>query len=243
VLRIDDSDCCGSIPDTVPTANELNFADWIEYVFDRPTKREYWYFEIDQDGNSLNWWEGSPQTIVDYLTRLFTAPDHLMDRYSREQVAQAFWFIASMSGSKYTLALYDESVPWQARERCINSISTLFDRLFAKHCSAKRGHPNEPDQDDPLDGICYMWWDVFRTMEAPANSEEIKVEKAFQYIMELTLYLPSESCTLSALHGLGHQAKYFPDAAGAIIEKFLGSNPSISTGLRRYTQQARTGAV
>jgi hypothetical protein len=57
------------------------------------------------------------------------------------------------------LALMDESVPWLARQRCIDSTRQLYEQCFAKHCSPYQSHLDEPGA-RPLNLVCYMWWEI-----------------------------------------------------------------------------------
>ena len=222
----------------------LAFDQWVDYVFDHPVTEPQWYFEVDQDGNSKDWWRGGSELIIDYCTRLFERPDDLSQRFSREQLAQGFWYIASAGASDYMLSLHDESVRWSERKRCIDSIATLFERFFARECSGELGHLQKSNQNyDHLTTTCYMWWDVFSSHYDSTVPHQEDFEEAILAAMEAILHLPSEACIESALHGLGHEQAIAPQEVGAIIDRFLRGQPRLSPELRTYALVAREGNV
>lgn len=140
---------------------DLPFEAWLDYLFGRP---------IGPSGfrESDDWWDeaAAPERAVDYLTRLFEQPEVLLDRYPRRQIDRGFWYLVGESG--HLGPLLDGPVAWEARRRGLLAIGGLFGRLFAPVCTDHLGHLDRgPQPPDPLNSICYMWWDLFPTWGAP----------------------------------------------------------------------------
>ena len=113
-----------------------------------------------------------------------------------------------------------------------------FQDLLLPRCSPALSHFDEPGT-KPLNSICYMWWDLRRD-DCSKNQE---IHQLFLKIMEKILYLNSDACKESALHGLGHWHFAFPEQTTVIIDKFLACANNIRPELKRYALNARIGYV
>jgi hypothetical protein len=247
---------------------DIPFNDWLDYLFGRP---------VGPSGfrESDDWWDeqADPDRAVDYLTRLFEAPDVLLRRFPNDQIDRGLWFLAGESG--HLRPLLGPPVPWDARRRGLLAIGGLYERLFAPACTNHLGHIDRgPEPPDPLNSICYMWWDLFPTWGGHAVAEDrrpprparrrsrrhrgravgdavsdtqppapLTVDDALLDVMARTLRLDSEPCREGALHGLGHWHHAHPERTSGIIEAWLDEEPSISPALRAYAMSARGGCV
>jgi hypothetical protein len=141
-------------------------------------------------------------------------------------------------------ALLDSSVEWKLRERRIRSIYVLYRDLFAPRCSDHLGHLSSGSEAaNPLNAICYMWWDVCPLPHNVHYPEKERVDPVILDVLKRTLQLESNACREGALHGLGHFGFYYPDPVHAIIDDFLGSGARIPESLREYARTARTGMI
>jgi hypothetical protein len=150
-------------------AGMSTYSDWIRQVFDHPVAKPAWYWDDEADTS-----EPAPPDCVEYLTRLFEEPELFLAPYSDAQLNQGFWYLVSASCSVYMFSLIEPEVAWPQRRRGIRSTATLFERLFARRCSDHLLHLNEEGVASPLNGVCYMWWDIFPTCgrpESPASTE------------------------------------------------------------------------
>jgi hypothetical protein len=96
------------------------------------------------------------------VTRLFEAPEILLGKYTHGRIGKCLWYLASNTSATYADSLTWPSVPWDARKRGLLSIGTLYERLFAPVCTNYLGHLGGGlESPDPLNAICYMWWDIF----------------------------------------------------------------------------------
>lgn len=219
------------------TSREITFEEWVVWVFDHPVTDPAWHWEYEGEQ-----WDNDSTNVVSYMTRLFEDPVQYLKGYSDEQLNQGFWFMVSSDCSNHVFALLDENVSRTARCRCIRSIVTLFERLFAQRCSPHPSHLDEPGV-NPLNSVCYMWWDLLRFLGEPDNPSRTETDREFLEVMRRTLELPHDACRESALHGLGHWQMYYPKVVENIIDGFLARNPSIRLELRAYAMDARRGGI
>jgi hypothetical protein len=217
----------------------LTFEAWVQHVFDHPVEvlKNAWYWDMDRD-----WWEENTAGMVDYLTRAFENSAVVLGPYTDAQLNQGLWFLASNACSSHMFALMDESIPWQRRERCIQSFHLLYEGCFARRCSPHLSHVDEPGA-NPLNMVCYMWWDINPIYAKPDDPAQRRLADTVLQVMESTLYLDSIACRESALHGLGHWQHAYPERVGEIIDKFSMTRPTLPEKLQAYMKAAYTGYV
>jgi hypothetical protein len=215
----------------------LSFDEWVKYVFDHPVnKRLAWYFQP----NAAMWNElSNPELTVSYMTRLFENAPLLCKRYSDAKLGQGFWFLTSNACSSHMFALLDDRVPLASRLACINSIHMLFERFFAPNCSSHLSHLDEPGV-KALNAPVYMWWDI---IPIGAHYADKQIDAAILDVMVRTLTLESDACRESALHGLGHWQRHYPELVTTHIDDFLENQPRLRPELRQYALSARAGCV
>lgn len=217
----------------------LDFDGWVRYVFDHRVTDPAWHFTLD-----AAWWNETqaPKTTIAYLTRCF---EHIVDitaPYSDAQINQGLWFLCNSACSSHMFALTNESVPWTERQRCIQAMYTVYADLFEPRCARVLSHLDEPGV-NPLNSICYMWWDVLPIFGEP----DVPTRRAFDAevleVMARTLALSNDACREGALHGLGHWQTYYPEQVHATIDTFLANTPDLRPELRSYAQSAQDGCV
>lgn len=202
----------------------LSFDDWVAHAFDHAVADRAWYFELDTPV-----WAGPAPLTLAHLTRLFGDPVRCLA-------------LVSSSGSDHMFALTDASAPLANRVRCLESFTSLFEKLFAVRCSPHLSHIDQPGA-GPLNAACYMWWDLLPLSGAPADPSRWEIDAAALSVMEATLGLDSLACRESALHGLGHWYHAYPERVGDIIERALGGAAGWPPALTRYAGIAKTGCV
>jgi hypothetical protein len=164
------------------------------------------------------------------LAQIFENPAVWLAPYSEESIAQAFWDLSS----EVFCELGRDPVDWDLHMRVFRSFEVLFRELFAVRCTLELGHLS---QGGPLNGICYMWWDLYCWDFIPRD--------IFLSMIRTILAIEHVACQESALHGLGHMRKVLdpnPEVE-AIIDDFLGQHPNLRPELREYALRARTGIV
>jgi hypothetical protein len=222
----------------MPAVSDLSYDAWIEHAFGHEVRfaRNPWYFDDDPD-----WWAPDAATAVQYLTRLFVSSEPSLTYFSDAQIAQGFTYLVGTSASGDNGWLYDRAVPTQARLECIGAIHTLFAELFATRCAPTLGHLSEPGQ--PLNTVCYMWWDEFPCIALPDDPDCDRLHEAAIDVMRRTLELDSPACQEAALHGLGHWARQHPASIEAAIDGYLADGREKRPELIAYARSARCGCV
>jgi len=213
----------------------MSFEEWVAWVFDNPEG----YPWMDR---LVDWGEIPSPVLVGYLTRLFEQADGLLRSFTDAQISQSFWLLLGQ-GTEVNIALVDPAVPRPDLVSCHRSMIVLFERCFAPRCGPYLSHLCE-GSDHPLNGLCYMWWDLFPTWgSAPGASGPVPLDSELLGVMTGILALDSVACQESALHGLGHWSLHHPDRTAAIIDGFLACRADLRPELRRYAESARAGCV
>jgi hypothetical protein len=219
-------------PSSIPT-----FPEWVRHIFDHPVSVPEWYWAPDADTN-----EPPAQTCVAYLTQLFTDPEPILAPYTDAQLNQGLWFLVSNSCSNYMLTLLEPDFAWPERRAGLRAITNLFAQLFAKRCSPHLSHLDERGA-NPLNMVCYMWWDLFPTWGHPGSPTEVLVDAELLMVMQRVLAVDALACQESALHGLGHWYLRYPAEVEEAIDVFLKRQPQLDPRLRQYAFSARRGCV
>ena len=218
----------------------LSFEEWIAFHFDHPVTEPAWYGDIDND-----YWDGPPDLTVEYLTRTFQNAVTVLQPYTNAQLKQGLWWL--VGGTDYFHCFFDEATPWTLRERGLESIYNLFEQCFALRCLPNHlSHLDRGQEGEPLNTVCYMWWDIIPIHghpSAPLRSPKAKIDEVCLDVMAQILKLNSDACRESALHGLGHWSLYYENDTTGIIDHFLARERNLAPGLRRYAQQTRSGAI
>jgi hypothetical protein len=218
---------------------DLSYEEWINYVFDHavPFYEQAWYVEPEAD-----WWSPRPEQAIEFLARLFENPEPLAEQFADGQIAQGLHYLVDNGAGAYCRFLTEGGVPLEARLACIEAISTLFARLFQPRCEPILSHRDEPDG-NALNRICYMWWDIMPVGAAATPGTPDPIHDACLSEMREILRLPNPACQESALHGLGHWARAYPEFAAASIDAYLAANPTLLPELVRYAEAARAGCI
>lgn len=211
--------------------SDCTFEQWVDSYFDvdvAPDERSPGMAE------RLYWCDVPPATSLQYLTRLFSSADTNLARFSNAQLNDGFWELVGASGEFEVLR--NDTLPREDVMRCIDSIPALFQTVFAARCAPVLGHLDEPGG-NPLNSICYMWWDVFPM----AIGTDDWRGQALLRAAETILGIDHDAIRESALHGLGHAAQ--ADDARAAIADFLTRTTDLRPELRRYALNAQSGCI
>ena len=223
----------------------LSYDEWVTYVFDNPLPEVglAWYWENDE-------WDplSAPETIAGYLTTALENIAVVAAPYTDAQVAQALEYLVNNACSSHMFVLLEDSVPLEARLTCVRAFFAVYRDLFAPRCSPFLGHRRTganayPEGANPLDGVCYMWWDIYPIGGPPADRGGDALHRTALWVMEQTLTLDSDACREGALHGLGHWMAYYPDEVPAMIDAFLARTPDLRPELQQYAAAARGGCI
>ena len=213
-----------------------DFEQWIDGIFNHAVSKPAWYWNRFADKCVED-----DETNVDYLARLFTYSDRLLRRFDNAQVGQGLWMIASSSCSDHAYSIVGGHAPWPERQRAIQSIYDLYAGCFARRCAQGLGHLNEAD--NPLNAICYMWWDVFPAWSDPKDASRSEEANEYIGVMERCLSLTHDACLEGALHGLGLWRLIFPERVNPVVDRFLRDRSDLRPELVLYARHARNGGA
>ena len=226
----------------------MTYDDWITAVFDHGVTKPAWFFKAQNEAPAALWrLDKHPAAAVQLITRTFQECGSLPERFSDGQIADGLNFIINASCSNLGFAIFDvdNNIDIAARLHCIQAIYIVYKALFAVRCSPHLGHTmytHDPAM-NPLNGVCYMWWDVAPVYARPDNPRYAELDQAVLKVLGKTLAIKSEPCREGALHGLGHWADGYPEAVAEIIDRGLAKKSGISSTLKAYARSAKRGAV
>jgi len=218
--------------------NELAYEDWLEHAFGREVRilQAPWYFDPDHD-----WWDPAPAQAIAYLTRLFENPTPALEAFADRQIAQGLTYLVNTMASGDNGWFYSVDVPVGERIRAVEAIVPFFDGLFRPRCTPHLSHLSQDA--GPLNGVCYMWWDVFPSLALAGDPHLPALHDTALRSMEHILWLDSLACQESALHGLGHWQTAHQEKVAAIVDRFCETHAEIDRRLLAYAQSARSGCV
>ncbi len=214
------------------------FELWVKYILVIEPKQDYTDIEVLSRRFD---WDVYPEVELDYLSRLFAKPVESTEAYSDEQINAGLWTIVT----HYTHVLYDESLPFESRIQTLKNIYTVYEQIFAPRCTSETSaYKTEIGEHvNPLNSICYMWWDIIPLYGKSAQPEREVLDPYCIEVMERTLKLKSIACQEGALHGLGHWAYAYPEKVQPIIDAYLTREKTLLPELRQYALAARSGCV
>lgn len=188
-------------------------------------------------------WDSDRLDLLHRVTTFFRTAGSLAARYTPEELKDLLWKFAGETG--FLNVVFEERLPLEGRLECITSIKCMYLDLFQKHCTRGLSHGlrEYPPDFSPLNGICYMWWDIFPSWGAPDNPQQRDVDQRILALLSELLEIEHEACRESALHGLGHWHLHYPGDSEKIVDRFLSSNHALPEKLKNYALAARCGCV
>src|SRR4051812_30460080 len=177
---------------------QLTFEEWLEHAFGREVRFQQapWYFDPGHD-----WWDPPPAEAIAHLIRLFENPEPALEGFADCQIAQGLTYLVNTMASGDGGWFCSTEMPVKERILSIESIGHFFERLFKPRCTAHLSHLSEVGA-GPLNGVCYMWWDVFPSLALASDPDLSILHNRALRTMEHILHLDSVACQESALHGL-----------------------------------------
>jgi len=209
---------------TVVVLANPSFDEFVTFLFDRDvaleTKgKDYWYWHVEVEFDA--------EVIAAYYIQLFRQPEFLLERFTKEQLEEAFWAIPSYNLDCSVIRIINDSdLPLSIREECIRSMAELFKRLFAA---------------EPLNSSVQMWWDSLcydwdcgnRSRER--GGEDLKLQDIFFQTLAEVLAIDSWICQGAALHGLGHL--HHPRTK-ELIDRFIAEHNFLTEEHKEYAHAA-----
>jgi hypothetical protein len=214
----------------MPDRKTFTLEQWLDAYFDHPY--EYGYF-LDIDPLPI-----SPQQEIDFIIQAFEQAEITLKPYSNGQLKQGLWLLAH---EMHNLSdRFGQGVKWDSRQRCIQSFKVLNEQLYAKRCSPETSAYKNPAPDNPLNMICYMWWDIFAFWESIDADSTNRVDAEFLDVMANCLTIDHVAVIEGALHGLSHIPNRRQQVV-TIIDNFLKQTPDLTSELKHYAQASNGG--
>jgi hypothetical protein len=221
---------------------------WIDHVFDHAVSEPEWYWSAE-----CQKWPGDRIQIPAFIAGTFERAGELLARFSDGQLEQGLWYLIGASPGEFAETLVDEKISAATRLRAVRSFLPLFEQVMAVRCTPSLSHVKEQPA-SPLNGSCYMWWDLLRLKlwktypgpQDPAAPQYAPFLAEIVATMRRILAIPHDACRESALHGLGHLSRDYPqyrEQFAFIIVEFLTSNNNLRPELTAYAERARLGTV
>jgi len=216
---------------------------WIDHVFDHPVSDPPWHEAVDPEAASTGTeeWPEPPETVVGYIAEAFERSGTLLSRFSDEQLDQGFWYLFYPDPRGFMETLLDERVPLASRRRAVRSFVPLFEQVMAERCSSHLSHLDEKGA-KPLNGACYMWFDEMLDRFNPERLIHAQLETDLVDTLHAILAIPQDACRESALHGIGHWVREYPQLVD-MVDQFLPHTPGLRPELIAYAESARDGKV
>jgi hypothetical protein len=214
-----------------------DYQTWLRHLFDHPEDRPEWLFEPDHEFLRI-----SPRALTAHVLRLFEAPALLMSHYSDGQIASGLqYLINNACGGDIRLICHPE-VAQADRLEFAARVDRVYWQIFGARCAPALGHLSE-GADQPLNMLCYMWWDTITLDRIGDDRLDAEFDAALIEAMGRTLQIPHAACQEGALHGLGHWGGRAPERARALIDAWLAGNRAARPELKNYALAARGGCV
>ena len=169
---------------------EISFEEWVTYHFDPEAAETEWYNDYDQ------WWDESANFLVkelEFTTRLFENPVRALATYSDTKVGQGLWDLTSPVIHDQLRVIGDETINWDDRKRCLKATFNVYNQLFTGRCSQHLSHLAEPGA-NPVNSICYMWWDRDSFYPRPDEPEFAKIDGVILDVLANTLSINHDAC-------------------------------------------------
>jgi hypothetical protein len=210
---------------------------WLKHVFDRPVTDPAWYFDIDETE-----FQADPQTTTQLITTTMLRSGTDLLAYSDGQVNQGLHYIFNNSCSNVVFAILDGNFPFEQKLDAIRSIKVLYKDCFAPRCAPVLSHIDEPGA-NPLNGICYMLWDITPLAYWEKRERKEEAYAAVLDVLRFALTSANPACVESALHGLGHKQYLLPRQVEQIVQSFISKPHIQNEDLLQYARNAYQGYV
>jgi hypothetical protein len=216
---------------------------WIDHVFDHPVGDPPWYWAIDAMATSTGTeeWPEMQEAVLAHIAETFEGSGKLLARFSDEQLNQGFWYLFYQGPPDFMGALLDEGVALACRLKALRSFAPLFEQVMAMRCSSHLSHLDEKGA-NPLNSACYMWFDEVLDRFNPEKLVQAQLHTDLIGTLRVILAIRHDACRESALHGIGHWVRHYPQLAD-MADQLLSVTPGLRPELIAYAESARVGDV
>jgi hypothetical protein len=197
----------------------FTFQEWVAFTFGSGS---------DPAGLASSDYPGPEAEALEHCITFFESADGVLRALDRRAACEGLWRIPGIDG--YLGLLTCGSIPLDVRMRAISAHDPLFRTAF---------------KEDDYDGASFMWWEHLggaQWKNCPVLSDDGFICSAIVDVLEKILYIGTEACAFSALHGINEIGPFAPQPrVWAILDRFLAS-PGIPTpAVRKYAIEVAAG--
>ena len=227
--------------------SSMSFNEFVAFFFDREVVRldppnDFFVADFLQIGHYNASIPSTPETIVEYMTQLFSKFGQIAPNYSLPQLNQGIWNLLGENLGLYAI-LWDSSVSLVKRLDCIRSMYNVYSDFVAI-------------SDVEIMENCFsMWWDLLgqgfwwqlKLYEAGTKMGDVRsldsesrvlLDVMFETLNRI-LQLPDSRTQQFALHGLGHL--HHPNVPKT-VQGYIDSHKSeFSAQGLRWIEECRDG--
>jgi hypothetical protein len=182
------------------------YGQWLKAIFDCPEGTDSY-----ADRDTLEFWN-NPELALGLIAKTFREVHFHVESYSRAQILSGLEYMNSVGGGCFLESLKDPNVSLAAKKEVVDSMLEMFKNYFVKQID-----PLFWKEDDPAVRVCHMWWDQ--------SSIHCEADKVLAELITRVLGLQSQiqhiAVQSSAIHGLGHWHKFYPELTTEALETLL----------------------
>ena len=180
--------------------------------------------------------EFTPRDLVCHFTRFNREIGRIRHGWSDSKLAKGIWHLYG-SGSCY-MAEISHLPPGAEVNDFFASVLHLYMDLFEQRCSRFFSHLDRgPEQPNPLNGPCYMLWDMDGGIDSFRYSKNADHIECCVRLLERLTTSTHPATIESAIHGLGHMIDDFRDRCQPALEQ-VSSRQDVPKELRDYADNA-----
>jgi hypothetical protein len=223
----------------------------------RPPRFDEWldtYFAPYSDVDSV--WDRFPPTFDspefsgtdDEIAELFTYTMRTcgtgLAGLNDRQVGNGLDNLLNNHFTNLVYSVRDGAISLERKIAALQSLKVLYRDCLTPRAAPVLGHLSEVAPCRPLNGICYMLWDVTPLSYWPDPERGAIMYPVIVEVMESALYSENAAVVESGLHGLGHTVYKCEGPAIAAIDRFIKNRRGqVREELITYALQARTGMI
>ena len=220
------------------------FEEWLDCYFEPYDNVNSPWDRFPPGGEDHPAFRGNADEIVDLFTFTMRSSGTELKRFSDQQVGVGLDNLLNNHFADVANIVRDGATTNDKKVAALRSIKVLYTDCLSRRAAPVLGHRNEKAPCKPLNGICYMLWDVTPLSHWPDADRGAAMYPVIIEVMEQALQSSNCAVVESGLHGLGHCVYKRKDLAVAAIDRFLEKRRGqVRQELIEYALQARTGMI
>lgn len=230
--------------DNAPLVRPPRFDEWLDCYFTPYDNVASPWDRFPPDQEEHPWFRGTDDEIVELFTYTMISSGTELKRFSDSQVGVGLDNLLNTHFADVAHTVRDGKIAKEKRIAASQSLNVLYRDCLTQRAAPVLGHLSEKAPCKPLNGICYMLWDVTPLSYWPEPERGAIMYPVIVEVMAAALYSENGAVVESGLHGLGHTVYKFKDPAVAAIDHFIAKRRGhVRDELITYALQARTGMI